>query len=688
MAVQHIGPYEVRGELGSGAMARVWRGWDPTLRREVAIKEPLFDEHLSPGLREEMGRRFADEACTAARLQHPGIVTIYAADVWDGRPAIVMELVEGETLASVLKRGRVEPHDALMVLDQLLDAIGYAHSQGVVHRDIKPDNIFITPSGTVKLGDFGIAHSDDPAASNGTMIGTILGTPGYMSPEQAAGQPADERSDLFSVGVVGYEMLTGNNPFGLTAGADATTLIYRTVHEDTPTMPDFAVEGLPTDVRPAIMSALSKHPTGRPQTASEFQALLHGRSPIQGFIPSAQVTQEAPLGAYQPGISNAGSAQGAYTSDVHPYATYPMRQGGMSSPDMPSAEPRSTAGPYQPGPAQMPSGTGSKSMPPWLPYALVGGMAALLLSFALGSALGGRGGGFVTQDTAMETPEPTPYGESPDGPTDGDIPSGEEQLGSAGVEIKGNLSEYSWDELADIALAIENCYTSADAYDVAEEYNLVDASGDFYSASKTVDMNDGKTLRVKLVGIWHDEADTASGKAGLTFLADDAQYRHKMSNETTMPGGWEASKLRAWLSSDLYQQFPVELSSCFLPVYKRTNNTGVTTSLNSVTETMELLWVPSIVELTGPLNWEYYSHPENRAAYNDIFNAEGKQYAAFEQAGVIDDGGNAVLNHGEPWWTRSTAPASSRSRYVGSDGDPAQYGDANQNLAVMVGFCL
>ena len=252
-----FGPYELRGELGRGAMARVWRAYDPNLGREVAIKEPLFDSNLSDQVREEMGRRFVKEARTAAQLNHPNIVTIYAADVYDGRPAIVMELVEGSTLGAILSNGPLEPPVALSVLDQLLDAVGHAHSKGVIHRDIKPDNIFVDPQGHVKLSDFGIAHADD-GATRVTMAGTVLGTPGYMSPEQAQGAEVDERSDLFSVGVVAYEMLTGRNPFGAGDGSDAVTLLYRIVHEPVKELPETASAGLPADLRPAIMAALSK----------------------------------------------------------------------------------------------------------------------------------------------------------------------------------------------------------------------------------------------------------------------------------------------------------------------------------------------------------------------------------------------------------------------------------------------
>ena len=294
--VEHLGPYELRGELGRGAMAIVWRAWDPNLECEVAIKEPLFDSRLSEDVLAEMGRRFVKEAKTAAKLRgHQGIVTVYAADIYDGRPAVVMELVDGSTLGSLLESGPLAPEECLSVLDQLLDAVGYAHEKGIIHRDIKPENIFITTSGDVKLADFGIAHVDDESATKATAFGTVLGTPGYMSPEQATGKQVDARSDLFSVGAVAYEMLTGYNPFGAGQGTDSTTLLYRIVHEPPADMPSSVASNLPADLRSGIMAALSKDPDDRPQTAADFKLMLHGMALPKKTIVSNSVMPTAPM---------------------------------------------------------------------------------------------------------------------------------------------------------------------------------------------------------------------------------------------------------------------------------------------------------------------------------------------------------------------------------------------------------
>ena len=228
-----LGPFEIRGELGRGAKAMVWRGYDPALDREVAIKEPRLPEGGDDAFRAEFAERFVREARAAARLNHPRIVTIHAAGVYDDRPVIVMELIEGWTLRDVLAKGALTPAQTYTLMDQLLDAVAYAHERDVTHRDLKPDNVFVNRDGAVKLADFGIAQVGQ-AGPPLTCPGTMLGTPAYMAPEQIRGEEVDVRCDVFALGVIAFECLTAENPFGSGTSTHYATIVHRIINEPAP----------------------------------------------------------------------------------------------------------------------------------------------------------------------------------------------------------------------------------------------------------------------------------------------------------------------------------------------------------------------------------------------------------------------------------------------------------------------
>lgn len=269
------GRYRVDDLIGRGGMASVYRGYDQTLGRTVAIKVLKADLAGDAAFR----TRFRLEAQAASRMAHPTIVRVFDAgeDVEtsaDGQerpvPYIVMELVHGRLLKDVIAAGPVPTDDALRYVDGILEALEYSHRAGVVHRDIKPGNVMITDSGRVKVMDFGIARAVSDSSSTVAETTAIVGTAAYFSPEQAKGESVDARADLYSTGVVLYELLTGRTPF---RGETPVAVAYQHVSE-APIPPSEIVETVPRALDAIVLRALAKDPFQRPQDAASFREAL------------------------------------------------------------------------------------------------------------------------------------------------------------------------------------------------------------------------------------------------------------------------------------------------------------------------------------------------------------------------------------------------------------------------------
>jgi serine/threonine protein kinase len=259
------GRYRAERRLGSGGMAEVWCAQDEVLGRRVAVK--LMGGRFAED--PEFHERFRREAQAAAGLTHPNIVAIFDRSEWDGTPYIAMELVDGKTLKElVTERGPLPPDIAIGLTEQILRALGYAHRRGIVHRDIKPQNVILDGDGQAKVADFGIARAGD--TSEMTETGAIVGTVQYLSPEQAEGRPVDRRADLYSVGVVLYELLTGRVPFD---GEAPISIAIKHINEH-PVPPGQLRPGIPPAVEAVVMQALEKDPARRFQSAEEFIAAL------------------------------------------------------------------------------------------------------------------------------------------------------------------------------------------------------------------------------------------------------------------------------------------------------------------------------------------------------------------------------------------------------------------------------
>jgi hypothetical protein len=275
-AGSRLGHYEVLGPLGAGGMGEVWRAHDARVGRDVAVKLIRETVHADP----EARRRFEQEARATARLGHPNVVTLFDVGEHEGAPFLVYELLEGETLRARLEAGRLDAPRALDWAAQIARGLASAHEKGILHRDLKPENVWVTREGVLKILDFGLARlrppgeeaglaSDLATASQHTRPGTLVGTLAYMSPEQARGLPLDERTDVFALGAILYEMLAGRRAFERATGPDTLSAILTVDPSET---------GLPADLPPraarVLRRCLAKDPAQRFRCAADLAAAL------------------------------------------------------------------------------------------------------------------------------------------------------------------------------------------------------------------------------------------------------------------------------------------------------------------------------------------------------------------------------------------------------------------------------
>lgn len=288
---EKLGRYEIKGVLGRGAMGEVYLALDPTIGREVAIKT-ILPSSTNP---EEARRRFAREAQAAGVLNHPNIVTIYEFGEDQGVLFIAMERVKGEDLEELIRRQGLAHGEVLEVLAQVCDGLEFAHRSGVIHRDIKPSNVRVLRDGRrlgVKVMDFGVAriHGSDMTAT-----GTVVGTVSYMAPEYIQTGKPDGRSDLFAVGVMLYECISGRKPF---AGDTAPTILYRIIHEAPDPIDLSRLDGISPAIRSVLDQALAKNPAERFATADDLaRALRAAKDPTwQGAVDATiRLGERSPL---------------------------------------------------------------------------------------------------------------------------------------------------------------------------------------------------------------------------------------------------------------------------------------------------------------------------------------------------------------------------------------------------------
>lgn len=304
-AERYIGKYKVKGELGRGGMGAVYLAEQPGLGREVAIKELIQSAAADPVALQ----RFLQEAQVMARASHPNLVQVHDLELMGTANYIVLEFVGGKSLRQRLNLGPIPPPQVFAIMHGVLEALDYAHKHAIVHRDMKPENVLLSDEGTVKVADFGIARltDDSGAGSTATKTGTTVGTPQYMSPEQVASSKVDGRSDLYSAGIMFYELVTGQPPFTASEADGPFTLMAKHVQAP-PKPPSVFRPGLDPGVEEVILRSIAKRPEDRFQTGKEFDdAIARAADRLypgwqHSLEPGADLSRMVPGATPQPAI--------------------------------------------------------------------------------------------------------------------------------------------------------------------------------------------------------------------------------------------------------------------------------------------------------------------------------------------------------------------------------------------------
>ena len=416
------GDYQILGVLGAGGMGKVYKVRNVLSDRVEAMKILLPD--LSE--QKDLVDRFLIEIKVLAALHHPNIAELRTALTIDNQLVMIMEFVDGTSLAKRLEQGTIPERDAVVSIDQVLGALGYAHKQNVIHRDIKPANMMVTHAGMVKLMDFGIARSG--ASAGLTMTGTTLGSVAYMSPEQVKCEPIDARSDLYSVGVSLYEMVTGQKPF-----IDENNFAVMKAHiEETPRPPIELKPDMPVALNQIILMAMAKDPAQRFQSAEAFRGALRSVAPELGPVTAVPQAAVSPALAGAPGGSAYAATVVSTATPVPAAAAAPARTIAVTPTPAPSAYPRTIPATATPAPRPAAPYTLPAQPPPVGKdqrglYITIGALAVVIVLVLAGIFLPGwlkkanAGGGGSSHVVKNEpAPKPTP---PPPTPTPKPIPT-------------------------------------------------------------------------------------------------------------------------------------------------------------------------------------------------------------------------------------------------------------------------
>ena len=310
---QMLGPYRIINQIGRGGMATVYKAYQPSVDRYVAVK--VLPSQLAES--REFAARFQQEARIIAKLEHPHILPVFDYGESDGVAYFVMRYMDAGTLKEKMIEGRPLPlNDIDRLFTQLAEALSYAHSRGIVHRDLKPANVLIDSHGNVFLTDFGIAKLLESASPRLTQTDAIMGTPAYISPEQAQGNPVDQRSDIYSLGIILYEMVTGSVPF---TAETPLAVLFKHISDPLPP-PSLVKPDIPRVIEQVLLKALAKDPKDRFATAAEFMAAWNRA------LESRETAQRMPEVVT---IPPSGTTAGAQSQPKHVSAPKTASKAGM-----------------------------------------------------------------------------------------------------------------------------------------------------------------------------------------------------------------------------------------------------------------------------------------------------------------------------------------------------------------------
>lgn len=303
---RQFGPYRITAPLGEGGMAAVYRAYQPSVDRYVALKVLPQSFATDP----QFAQRFEREAKVLAKLQHPNILPIHDYGQADGYPYIVMPVVEGGELSDLMHGDKLPLAEVVRIISQVGDALDYAHTEGVVHRDIKPSNILLDQRGNCLLTDFGLAKIVSNVANKLTSSGFVVGTPSYIAPEQGMGDPADGRSDIYALGVVLYELMTGQVPF---QAETPIAVVMKHIHDPLLSPREFRAD-IPEAIEQVILKALAKDPQDRYSTAGEMVKAIQAAVDKGDALPASSPIQQTDIRQVKPPPSSSSKANPASPS--------------------------------------------------------------------------------------------------------------------------------------------------------------------------------------------------------------------------------------------------------------------------------------------------------------------------------------------------------------------------------------